>query len=66
MIELELERSYFKVLEDGTSEFEYVVGQLIPHNRKGDYDLGEYMSAYTDGSQLILTNWDNDNTVIWL
>ena len=49
MIDLELDRSYFKVLEDGSSEFEYVVNQLLPIEMQNDFDLGDYCRAYTDG-----------------
>lgn len=66
MIDLELDRSYFKVLEDGSSEFEYVVNQLLPIEKRNDFDLGDYCRAYTDGNQLVLTTWDNDDVQMWI
>ncbi len=66
MIDLELDRSYFKVLEDGSSEFEYVVNQLLPIEKRDAFDLSEYCRAYTDGNQLVLTTWDNDDVQMWI
>ena len=66
MIDLELERSYFVVLEDGSSEFEYVVNQLLPIEKQNDFDLSEYYKAYTDGNQLVLTTWDNNDVLMWI
>ncbi len=64
MIDLELDRNYFKVLEDGSSEFEYVVNQLLPIEMQNDFDLGDYVRAYTDGNYLTLFTYDNEEKTI--
>ena len=64
MIDLELERRYFVTLEDGSSEFEYALGQLIPHNLKNDYDLSSYYRFYTDGNSLTMTDWQEEEITI--
>lgn len=64
MIDLELERRYFVKLEDGSSEFEYALSQLIPHQVKNDYDLSDYYRFYTDGNSLTMTNWEEEETTI--
>jgi hypothetical protein len=64
MIDLELDRSYFKVLEDGSSEFEYVVNQLLPIEMQDDFDLGDYVRAYTDGYYLTLFTYENEEKII--
>jgi len=66
MIDLELERRYFVTLEDGSSEFEYALSQLIPHKERNDYDLSEYCTLYTDGNSLTMTNWDGEETTIYI
>ena len=45
MINLELKRQYFVTLGNGSSEFEYVVNELLPESMQHDYDLSEIEEA---------------------
>ena len=45
MINLELKRQYFVTLGNGSSEFEFVVNELLPESMKHDYDLSEIEEA---------------------
>jgi len=54
MINVELKRQYFVKLGDGSSEFEYVVNELLPESMQHDYDLSEIDEAHIEGGRYIL------------
>jgi hypothetical protein len=54
MINLELQKRYFKTLDDGSSEFEYVVNQLLPDHMRYDYDLSEIDTCHLDASRWLI------------
>lgn len=58
MINLELKKQYFVTLEDGYSEFEYVVNQLLPDSMKDQYDLSEIEECYLFDSKWLVLHKD--------
>ena len=58
MINLELKRQYFVTLEDGYSEFEYVVNQLLPDSMKDQYDLSGIEECYLYDSKWLVLHKD--------
>jgi hypothetical protein len=53
-INLELRKRYFATLADGSSEFEYVVNQLLPDHMRDNYDLSEIEECYLHSSRWLV------------